>query len=134
MQDVIDALPEAVCIVSDNGSILALNELFANVFGYAQDELLNHKIEILVPDEIKDSHEHLREDFNKTQETRDFANANCRRGKKKDGTLITICLHLGHLCDGNVLVIVRDQSSLNEIHSRLSALSNKLDNFQNTVK
>ncbi|MEX2450147.1 MAG: PAS domain S-box protein [Rhodospirillales bacterium] len=57
---ILDTLPDAVVIADGKGTIVAVNERFVAIFGYDKKELVGRKIEILIPEAIRDTHAHLR--------------------------------------------------------------------------
>ena len=56
-----DLAPDAIIVVSRNGSILRANKQAEKLFGYSRNELLNAHHEILLPERLREKHmEHRR--------------------------------------------------------------------------
>jgi PAS domain S-box-containing protein len=55
--------PDAMLVVNRAGKILLVNDQVQRLFGYEREELLNHEIEILMPQRFRDSHLGHREVF-----------------------------------------------------------------------
>ncbi|HET6370183.1 MAG TPA: PAS domain-containing protein, partial [Nitrospiria bacterium] len=49
----LEAAPDAILIVDDNGKIALANSQAEKMFGYTREELLGEPVEILVPDGIR---------------------------------------------------------------------------------
>ena len=58
--DLIESLPDGVVIVTQTGSIVAANAHFAELSGYARDDLVGASIESLVPGRVRAQHVALR--------------------------------------------------------------------------
>src|ERR1019366_3036539 len=52
----LEAAPDAMVIVNQDGNIVLLNAQAEKLFGYPRSELLGHGIEILVPDSVRAHH------------------------------------------------------------------------------
>ena len=52
----IESAPDAMIIVDDAGEIAIVNAQAESMFGYSREELLGNKIEMLLPERIRDSH------------------------------------------------------------------------------
>lgn len=67
---IVESTPNAMILVDNNGVIKFVNTQTEKLFKYNHQELLDQKIEILIPDEIKGRHSKHLEKFSKTPETR----------------------------------------------------------------
>ena len=52
----LEALPDAIVVVTPEGSVVAANQHTLRLFGYAREELIGQPIEILVPDSVRAGH------------------------------------------------------------------------------
>jgi PAS domain S-box-containing protein len=58
-----ETTPDANVLVDEEGTILAVNQLAENLFGYARNDLVGKAVEALVPEAKRHVHKHLREQF-----------------------------------------------------------------------
>jgi PAS domain S-box-containing protein len=89
-QEGLDALflhaTEGILVTNSKGEIIRINPSGANMFGYAENELLGKKVEALVPQKIAERHVHNREGFSKNPNPRRMGIGMNLAGRKKDGT------------------------------------------------
>ena len=60
---VLEISPTPLMIVSKDGTIVLANDHFETLFGYEKGQLLGKKLDILLPDEIRQAHGELRQAF-----------------------------------------------------------------------
>ncbi len=73
-------------VVSDSaGKIILVNPSACRMFGYTVDELLNREIDILIPEQAKGAHVHLRDGFYKQPTNRVMGHGRDLHGERKDG-------------------------------------------------
>jgi rsbT co-antagonist protein RsbR len=59
----LEAAPDAMVIVNQNGEIVLVNSQTERLFGYARAEMLGHPVEMLVPHRFRERHPALRGGF-----------------------------------------------------------------------
>jgi len=52
----LDAMPDAVVIVDSEGRVVGFNAMAEGMFGYDRTEVLGQSIELLMPDQFRDTH------------------------------------------------------------------------------
>lgn len=87
---------EAIFIVDKKGVINLLNEAAENIFGYQKDELKGQKIEVLIPQDKRHTHENHRDKYNKNPSRRKMGIGLNLNGVKKDGSMIPVEISLSH--------------------------------------
>ena len=81
---------EGIIIINNLGKIILINPAAERMFGYQASELVNQKIEILVPGRFRPNHEHLREGFHSNPSNRIMGQNRDLAGLKKDGTVVAV--------------------------------------------
>jgi PAS domain S-box-containing protein len=109
----LDISPDAIVLVNDDGEIIYFNHQAEHLFGYSSAEVLDKKIEILIPNEYREEHVSHRAKF--MDNPRSYCIDKMREvtGLCKDGLELPVDIKLGPVeMDGRVLVCVsiRDAS------------------------
>jgi PAS domain S-box-containing protein len=82
----IEAAPDAMIIVDDAGEIAIVNGQAEKMFGYGREEMLGNKIEMLLPDRIRQAHVGHRENFVANPDLRPMGIGMELVGQRKDGS------------------------------------------------
>lgn len=94
---VVEAAPNAMILVDQGGHITLVNAQTERLFGYRRGELLEHSIEMLVPERFRGGHPSLRNFFNQVPVARPMGAARDLYGRRKDGSEIPIEIALNPL-------------------------------------
>ncbi|MDC0336161.1 transporter substrate-binding domain-containing protein [Pseudodesulfovibrio sp.] len=62
-QALLDAAPDAMVIVAQSGEITLVNIATEELFGYSREEMIGYKVEMLLPDYIREEHPGHRDKF-----------------------------------------------------------------------
>src|ERR1041385_7865495 len=73
-----------VVAINDRGIIILVNRSAELMFGYQRSELLGQPIEILLPDSLKEKHQHHREGFFDSPRNRPMGIGLELKGKRKN--------------------------------------------------
>jgi len=117
----VEATPVGILVVDHAGSIIFANQSLCSCFGYESHELLGQRIEILVPKALQTVHVQLRDAF-LSQPMQRMMTGREVRGRRKDGTEITVAIGLNPmLSDGvvHVACTVMDYSPLQHAENTL---------------
>lgn len=90
LRHVIQAAPNGMVIVDENGQILSANSACLSIFGYGPDELVGRPIEDLVPPRHRAAHPGFRGAFLRRPETRAMGRGRDLYGLRKDGSEIPV--------------------------------------------
>ena len=86
----VDASPSGMVIIDSERTIILLNKKIEEIFGYERDELIGHKIEMLVPDDFKKHHPKFVESYVQKPESRSMGIGRELFGKHKSGRLFPV--------------------------------------------
>ncbi len=90
----LEAAPDAMIIVNQDGTIVLVNSQTERLFGYKRQELLGEPIEILVPDEKRAGHPALVRRYLTQPEVRVIGEALDLTAQSKEGRLIPVDISL----------------------------------------
>lgn len=82
----IESAPDAMIIADDAGEIVIVNAQAERMFGYDRAELLGNKVEMLLPDRIREAHLQHRQKFKADPSLRPMGPALDLVGRRKDGS------------------------------------------------
>ncbi len=87
----IENSPTGMILVNQKGVIQIANHEAARIFGYPEkDELIDHPVEILLPDKIKSKHTKIRKKFSIDPQTRPMGRGRDLLGRQKNGHQIEV--------------------------------------------
>ena len=85
-RDLLDAAPDAMVIVDQNGRIRLVNEQVEKLFGYQREELLGQAIEVLVPERFHGGHPAHRNGYLRDPRSRPMGMNLDLSARRRDGT------------------------------------------------
>jgi len=103
--------PDAILVVARDGHICEANPHAIELFGYTRNELFNAKIESLVPERLRGTHVHHRNDYQENPHPRPMGASLELFGRRKDGSEFPVDIMLSPVQTGDeqlVLAVVRD--------------------------
>ncbi|UZR97830.1 PAS domain S-box protein [Chondrinema litorale] len=109
----LEAASDAMVIADNKGTIVLINERTQYLFGYAREELIGQKIEILIPDKYRMIHSHHRSNYARNPKLRPMGVNMELEGKKKNGEHFPVEVSLSPIQEENGLVVsaaIRDIS------------------------
>lgn len=121
-QTLLELMSDAIIIVDNDGVIVFVNNRTERMFGYAKQELVGEKIEILIPDNIKDEHVGHRSSFVKNPQARSMEEQKSLVGRNKSGSLVPVEISLSPLNSDNTpytIASIRDVTKRRLIEKEL---------------
>ena len=110
---ILNATPDALIICNQESEIVYVNQAVEKTFGYKPDELMDQKIEFLIPDRFAKHHVILRNNYMKNPYPRAMSSKMDLYGKHKNGLDIPVEIALGpvQLEDGLlIIVLIKDMT------------------------
>ena len=95
-----------IVVTDASGVIIDFNKKAETDFGYSKDEVLGKPVEILLPQSLKQKHEHYREGFYEHPSPRAMGAGRDLFGRKKDGSVFPVEVSLSnYTVDDSIFVI-----------------------------
>jgi PAS domain S-box-containing protein len=130
VSQLLDAVPDAMVAVEQDGTIVQVNAQAMEMFGYTRQELLGQKIEVLVPERYRPQHGDHRASFAQNPKVRRMGAGLDLFARRGDGTEFPVEISLSPVSVGNntlVLSAIRDITDRKEIEAELRRANDELD-------
>lgn len=127
---ILEAIPDAVAAVNQQGVIVQINSQTEAMFGYTRDELIGQSVEMLVPERQRPHHSGHREQFHRQPKIRRMGSGLDLYGRRRDGSEFPVEISLSPVATGNgpiVLSVIRDISDRKRIENELRHASEELE-------
>jgi protein-histidine pros-kinase len=82
---ILENLPDAQVVTDETGTIVLVNSQTELMFGYHRSEMVGQKIEILLPEEVRERHTSHRSGYNDEPRTRSMGANLLLSGRRKSG-------------------------------------------------
>jgi PAS domain S-box-containing protein len=86
----VEAAPNAMVMINSAGLIEMVNAQTERLFGYSRIELVGSSVEMLLPDELRAQHPHLRAGFFAVSSSRPMGAGQALFGQRKDGSKVQV--------------------------------------------
>src|SRR5690242_3692556 len=77
--------PDAVVVIDERGAIILANPQASALFGYTPDQLIDHPLEMLLPERLRMGHIHHRDGYLAAPHSRPMGVGLELEGRRKDG-------------------------------------------------
>ncbi len=106
LENLIEAAPDAMVVVNSAGKILLVNRQAEALFGYRRSELIDRRVEMLVPEASAHNHVAVRERFSQFPSLRPMGAGSNLKGRRKDGAEIAIDIMLSPVDGASGIAII----------------------------
>lgn len=93
----LEAAPIGIVVVDETGRIVMVNKSATELFGYAQEALINQPLEVLVPENARSLHARHRAGYVSNPRTRPMGNGLNLTGRHGDGHVFPVEISLGYV-------------------------------------
>lgn len=134
---VVEAAPNGMVMVDEQGVILMVNSQMEQLFGYERVEMIGQPVEMLLPERYRSGHPRQRQDFFRSPMTRAMGHGRDLFARRKDGSEfpVEIGLNPATTPDGTVVLAAviditqrkRMEAELAEAHAELAKRARDLE-------
>ena len=124
-RELLEAAPDAIIEVDEDGRILTLNAVTEKSFGYSREELLGQPVEVLVPDHVRANHAGYRSRYRAHPVTRPMGSGLELLGRRKNGSTFPVEISLSPVRSEEgfrVTAVIRDITERKQTEERLQAI------------
>ena len=124
-QALLEAAPDAMVIVNEQGTIVLTNSQTSKLFGYIPQELLGQPVEVLIPEALRVAHRGHRNDYSHAPRARAMGEGLELSGRRKDGSEFPVEISLSPLetAEGTLITsAIRDITDRKKAELKFRAL------------
>ena len=122
LRALLESAAQGVVAVDETGRILLVNARTEDLFGYSREELIGQPLELLVPEHLQALHAGYRRQYFESPRTRQMGAGLDLRGRKKDGSDISMEISLSFVEEGGkrlALALITDIAERKQAEERL---------------
>jgi PAS domain S-box-containing protein len=105
-REIFQSMSEGIVMVNESGIIISSNPVAEQIFGYTHRELNGKLLEDLLPERLRNRHQHLRKEYNATPEPRRMGIGRDLTALRKDGTEFPVEISLSYTKVTDRLVVM----------------------------
>jgi PAS domain S-box-containing protein len=128
---------EGIILTNHLGVIILANPAAEEIFGYQQNELIGHPVELLIPRKLREGHVKLRSNFYAEPQHRQMGWGRDLFAQKKSGEEFPVEVSLSYYSKGDqkyVIAFVIDITHRKKIEESMHLQQRKLEDVTNQVK
>jgi PAS domain S-box-containing protein len=128
---------EGIILTNSKGEIVLVNPAAQYMFGFKSEELIDQRIEVLIPPRFRENHENLRKEFYQAPQNRTMGHGRDLYARKKDGTDFPVEVSLSHYRRDKELFVIAfiiDITFRKEIEQNMIRQQKELEKVTNDVR
>lgn len=130
LKAIVETAVDGLITIDSRGIIRSFNPAAEDIFGYAADEVIGEKINLLMPSPYRDEHDEYMDRYQRTGEKRIIGIGREVHGLRKDGTVFPLDLAVSEFWVGEQRFysgIVRDITERREVRKERERLIDELE-------
>lgn len=137
MTSLFENATEGILLTNRQGSIVLANPAAQRMFGFTENELIGHRIEMLIPRRFHGGHEQLREGFYHKPANRSMGSGRDLFARRKDDSEFPVEVSLSHYKQKNesfVIAFIVDITTRKEIEANLLRQKQELEKISQDIR
>jgi PAS domain S-box-containing protein len=129
-RELLEAAPDAIMEVDQDGRVVLLNRVTEKLFGYTRDEMLGQNVDSLLPMEMMGKHAEHRARYWANPTTRPMGHGYILKARRKDGTEFPVEISLSPTSTASgfrVTAIIRDVTAQKEAEEEIRLANQRLE-------
>lgn len=129
---ILDTAVDGICVIDENGRILAFNRACERLFGYAASEVVGENVKMIMPQDYAEKHDEFLNNYLTSGEAKIIGYGREVRGRHKSGREFPVELSVGEAAtqEGRQFVgIMRDLRPRKIQEERLNRMQSQLVHF-----
>src|SRR5688572_15855864 len=118
VRSVLDSAPDAMIIIDASGTVLFANHQVSALFGYASEEVVGGKIEMLLPERFRARHAGHRYSYTHNVRVRPMGMGLDLFGMRKNGSEFPVEISLSPVSEGNEVMVA---AAIRDVTERMLA-------------
>ena len=121
LRSLLETVGEGVININNQGTIVAISDAGAAIFGYKPEELIGQNVNILMPEPFRSGHDSYIRNYLTTKRAKILGLGRDTLGRKKSGEIFPIHLSVGEFDDSGTpgfIGIIRDISDRRDVELR----------------
>ncbi|WP_420982325.1 PAS domain-containing sensor histidine kinase [Chitinophaga sp. 30R24] len=119
-----------ILVTNQQGEIVLINDFALEQFGYKREELLGHKVEVLIPQQVHHKHEEHRHRYNKHPQSRPMGIGKDLFAVHKNGSEFPVEISLSHYSNEEgsfTIAYISDITQRKRAEESIEKLNNELE-------
>ena len=136
LHTILDAVPDAIITIDENGIINSFSPTTENLFGYTANEVIGRNVKMLMPSPYHDEHDGYLESYKTTGKKKIIGIGRDVEAQRKDGSVFPMHLSVNEmLIDGTRMYIgvVQDRSEVSQAQILNTRVGRILDRSLNEI-
>ena len=129
LRSILATVPDAMVVIDEYGTILSFSAAAEKMFGYAESEVLNENVSMLMPSPDRERHDGYLKNYRKTGERKIIGIGRLTTARRRDGYTFPIELSIGEAWVGKKRIFtgfIHDITQRQQVELRLQDLQSEL--------
>jgi PAS domain S-box-containing protein len=125
-----ESAAQGILTANPDGFIVTVNAMVEKLFGYRREELLGQRVEILLPEPMRDGHKRHHAEYEAQRSTRPMGQGRDLRARRKDGSEFPVEVSLSFTPEGRsgvAVAFISDISLREQSELQVAAMVHRLE-------